>query len=75
MTNDKTDDGSQEVEIRFDDSSQLELQRVSVDAQDEPISFCVSGVIHDVNEDLLATLAGKRVTPVAVSVRATETEV
>ena len=78
MTNDKTDgtndDGSREVEIRLDENPQLELQHVSVDTQDDTVAFDIRGVIRDIDEDLLTILAGKQLTPVAVSVRATETD-
>lgn len=59
-------DAPREVEINLSDGAKLDLPNVEIDADENPISFVVEGLIHEIDEDILEQLNGKSLKPVAV---------
>lgn len=67
------DDHPTEVTICLENGGKLELMDVEVDADRNPISFTVTGLIHDVETTVLNAIQGKSLTPKAVQFEVSDT--
>lgn len=61
-------DTPDEIEISLDDA-ELELRRVEVDSTDLPIEFSISGVLRDLDTDVMEELTGADLEPTTVRFR------
>lgn len=52
--------------MNLTNGAELDLRRVEVDADENPVSFLVEGDIHGVDDGVLVQMSGNTITPVAV---------
>lgn len=61
-------DTPDEIEVSLDDA-ELELRTVEIDSADLPLEFSISGVLRDLDTDVMEELKGSDLEPTAVRFR------
>ena len=56
-----------EITIRLEDGSEVELQRINIGVAEGVIAFDVEGVIRGLDEDILESVAGKSLKPAEIT--------
>lgn len=74
LNTDDDDPAGREVELSLAGDAEVDLQHVTIDADDPPLEFAVRGAVRGVEDETMAALAGSRLTPLSITFRVDETD-